>query len=146
MTLRECIECGQRGGFARALLRACDSNSILELAVAYFAADDVNQAVIEEAFPRAGEVFRLIWNDWPAFLAYGLAESFRGLRRLDEDLANPHAVDLRTGSVGDRAAAAAATPSAPEGTRARAEEGGVSAVRAGSDPAQLERVGAAADP
>jgi len=48
--------------------------------------------------------------------------------------------------LGDRAAADAATTSAPEGTRARAEEGGVSAVRAGSDPAQLERVGAAADP
>jgi len=46
--------------------------------------------------------------------------------------------------LGDRAAAAAATPSASQGTEARAREGGVSTVRAGSDPAQLAAVGAPA--
>jgi len=145
MTLRECIESGQRGDFAKALLRAYDSGSIMDLMFAFGKADDANQALIETTFPEAKHIFEVLWNRWPCRINNGICSVFPGLvLRLHEDLENPHTVDLRTGRLGDQAAAAAATPSAPEGTRAR--EGGVSTVRAGSDPAQLERVGAAADP
>jgi len=82
-TLRQCIEAGGRGDFAKALLALYDRPSAGALARAYAIADEPNTAALQRAMRSQDPVPSAFCNEFP------------GLAHLDEPSDNPHAIRLR---------------------------------------------------
>jgi hypothetical protein len=101
MTLRECIESGGRGDFARELLKAYDSPTFENLRKAWGRADGETRAKLEKARPGLEALILAMYafEDSDEDDSEDLACAFPGLLELETDFENPHAIDLRTGEV-----------------------------------------------
>ncbi len=104
-TLRNCIRRGGRGDFAVALLALAEEPTFAKLIDAYGQADTHNQAALRRAYPQLDDLVAaynaLHWLPQPGVRA--LQREFAGLQRLDEEVANPHAIVLRTGDTEEEA-------------------------------------------
>ena len=86
-TLREVIQAGGRGDFARNLLRAYDVVDFHDLRIAYKYADEANREAIKRAVVR--------WLEAEGFRT-ALAMEFSGLTHLDERPEDPGSIPIRT--------------------------------------------------
>jgi len=95
VTLRECIESGRRGSFAQALLALYDNPTIENYTQALSAADRYNRAALRRVTSHSVV-------DADGFRRW-LEQAFTGLRQLDIETKNPHAIQLRSnGDEDDR--------------------------------------------
>ena len=101
ITLRQAMEAGLRGSWgSRAYTVLENPYNLQALFELYGGSDMERQALLEEAFPGIKLVVGIVYNKWPANYATGLLQVFHGLEHLDEEVDDPHKVDMVTG--GDR--------------------------------------------
>ena len=95
MTLRQCIESGGRGDFAYWLLKFYDVGTLNMLANALLKADMDNEGAMLRALP--GDVIGIATVVYmqDGGLQERLCQEWPGLRLLDEETDNPHAIVLR---------------------------------------------------
>ena len=101
-TLREVIEAGERGEFARELLVLYEDPMPRHFRAAYACANTANQFALERAVPSALDV-RSCYADilsWYQLWRMTLRREFSGLTHLDED---PESIPMRTPNGGQEA-------------------------------------------
>jgi len=87
MTLRECIEAGGRGAFAKALLALYDAPTNENYSAAWKAGKPHDRSALAQAATRYSRD-NMVWE-------FAIEAEFPGLRKLDEPCADPHAIPLR---------------------------------------------------
>jgi hypothetical protein len=101
ITLRQAMKVGLRGGWGMRAYEVLEKPySLQDLFELYGGSDRERQALLEEAFPDIKLVAGIVYNKWPANYATGLLQVFHGLEHLDEEMDDPHKVNMITG--GDR--------------------------------------------
>ena len=93
-TIRQGIKT-YRGGFVRALLKAHELGTILELAFAYRVADLENQERLAKRFPRIADVADIVC-EWPMNMQGGIERAFPGFAALDAIVSDPTSADLES--------------------------------------------------
>ena len=98
-TLREMIESGERGGFAKALLAFYDKLNLHSLVQVYSVADENNRETLQKVFPPVAryhehwfdattlqqrDLTREFEGDWYIVSKVDILREFPGLRKLDQ--------------------------------------------------------------